>query len=896
MHVHKGSAVHARAYVEADRHRCGDYYLAEGEGIAERIVASCDGWVTPATTLDAEQYERWVAGFDPATGLPKGRLRADNRANRFQEITINGPKSWSLVAAVIPEVADAYDAAQARAATQVAAWLGDHLTYRVGRRGEQLQVPVDQIEAVMVRHHTSRAGDPHRHIHLQVNARVWGDGAWRGLHTVGFRDSLAAMNGIGHAAMMTDPEFRGVLAKWGFTLDLATGEIDHLAPYVGAFSARAAQVVRNIEGYEADWRQDHPGSEPPAKLRRHWDTMAWADGRPQKKLASEPAEQTAKWVQHLRELGFEMPRYRAEVEATPPGRLDRDDAARVVLSRLATKGSRWNAADIRGQVERLVAEVNVVTGPSVRTELAEDITARSIAGFVTLVDGVDPQSHVRHLTSSHVVAVEDELTKRLAARSHGPTREDHQVRAIVAATTLRHSPDLDAGQLQTVGAIVSGPQLVVIEGAAGAGKTTLLAEAHEAHRREYRQLTLVTPTRKAARVAAEHIGASATSAAWLAYQHGYRWDDDSHWTRLEPGQSDPRTGRVYEGPCRDAMLRPGGTLLIDEAGMLDQDTALALVTIADEAQVRLAFVGDRHQLPAVGRGGVLDHAVRWVDPNGYVPLETVHRFRDPDYADLTLKMRSGEQPTQVFDQLAEHGRIATHADDRQRISAIVAAVVEDLAAGREVVVAVDTRAQVLELNLAIRGALTRAGGVDQLDEVLVPGGPLGAGDKIVTRHNDTNLGVANRDAWTVTQIHDDRSLTVVGKQGQRHLPATYVQQHVELGYATTVHGAQGDTVDHAHLVLSDTTGAAAAYVGMTRGRRANTAHIVAGSTAEAREQWTATFGRDSADLGPHAAAQRAREDAARYAAYRRRPQPPPEPRLPTPPVRRVAPPSRGVPR
>ncbi|PZS28022.1 MAG: hypothetical protein DLM58_17785, partial [Pseudonocardiales bacterium] len=572
MHVHKGSALNARAYVEADRHRCGDYYLAEGEGIAERIVASRDCSVTVGATLDGDQYERWVAGFDPATGLPKGRLRTDEHANRFQEITINGPKSWSLVAALIPEVAAAYDAAQARAATQVVAWLGAHLTYRVGRRGEQVQMPVDRIEAVMVRHHTSRAGDPHRHIHLQVNARVWGDGAWRGLHTVGFRDALAAMNGIGHAAMMSDPEFRDALARWGFTLDLATGEIEQLAPYVGAFSARAAQVTRNVERYEADWRADHPGSEPPAKLRRQWDAMAWADGRPQKKLADDPAEQTAKWVQHLRELGFEMPRYRAEVEATPPGRLDRDDAARIVVSRLAAKGSRWNAADIRGQVERLVAEVNIVTGPSVRIELAEDITARSIARCIPLVDGISPESHVRHLTSPHVVAVEDELAKRLAARSHVPTREDQQVRAIVDATTRRRAPDLDSGQLQGVGAIVSGPQLVVIEGAAGAGKTTLLGAAHEAHQREYRQLTLVTPTRKAARVADEQTGVSATSAAWLVYQHGYRWDDDGHWTRLEPGQTDPRTGRVYEGPGRDAKLRPRGTLLIDEAGMLDQDT------------------------------------------------------------------------------------------------------------------------------------------------------------------------------------------------------------------------------------------------------------------------------------------------------------------------------------
>ena len=34
-----------------------------------------------------------------------------------------------------------------------------------------------------VRHYTSRAGDPHRHLHLQINARVFAAGKWRGLHT-----------------------------------------------------------------------------------------------------------------------------------------------------------------------------------------------------------------------------------------------------------------------------------------------------------------------------------------------------------------------------------------------------------------------------------------------------------------------------------------------------------------------------------------------------------------------------------------------------------------------------------------------------------------------------------------------------------------------------------------
>ena len=108
-----------------------------------------------------------------------------------------------------------------------------------------------------MRHYTSRAGDPHRHLHLQINARVFAAGKWRGLHTVGVRDFLGAINGIGHAAVATDPQFRAALAAHGYTLD-ATGEIQELADYVGPFSARAAQIGRNADRYEREWTAGAP--------------------------------------------------------------------------------------------------------------------------------------------------------------------------------------------------------------------------------------------------------------------------------------------------------------------------------------------------------------------------------------------------------------------------------------------------------------------------------------------------------------------------------------------------------------------------------------------------------------------------------------------------------------
>jgi hypothetical protein len=227
----------------------------------------------------------------------------------------------------------------------------------------------------------------------------------------------------------------------------------------------------------------------------------------------------------------------------------------------------------------------------VRLELAEDLTARAVELCVPLREQPSPE-HVRALTSRHVLDVEADLLARLAARGAAGV-------ATVEPTVVN---GLDAGQRAAVTALAGDARLVVVEGAAGAGKTTTLAAAREALAARGHRLLVVTPTLKAAQAATAEVGTRAGSAAWLAWQHGWRWDATGAWTRTPTD------------PLPEARLRTGDLLLVDEAGMLDQDTARALVTIADETGARVALVGDRHQLPAVGRGGVLDLAHRQVHP------------------------------------------------------------------------------------------------------------------------------------------------------------------------------------------------------------------------------------------------------------------------------------------
>ncbi len=243
-------------------------------------------------------------------------------------------------------------------------------------------------------------------------------------------------------------------------------------------------------------------------------------------------------------------------------------------------------------------------------------------------------------------------------------------------------------------------------------------------------------------------------------------------------------------------------------------------------------------------------------------LTTVHRFADSAYADLSLQMRSGERSGEVFDALLERGEIVVHGSEAEAVEAIAAA--------RGLVLA-DTRDQVTALNAAIRDRRAAGHAAGERDgerggEVLTTrtGEVIGAGDRVATRRNDRELGVANRDTWTVTAVGADGTLVVSGRPGDRTLPSGYAQEHVELAYATTVYGAQGETVDNAHLLVGETTGAAAAYVAMTRGRQGNTAHLVAESVEDARRQWVEVFARDRADLGPAHAARIAADDIERY--------------------------------
>lgn len=867
--LYRGTGADARRYLESDRSRADDYYLEGGTALAEFSVVDGNGDLIGEGALTPDQYAQWVDWINPLTGESMGTPRqagdARHGSPRFAEMVVNAPKSLSIAAALHPEVSDALDAAQRDAVAEIRVWLGQHSVTRVGPRGAQRVVPVEQVETVAVSHKTSRAGDPHRHIHFQIGTRVWADAAWRGLDTAALFRQQGAIRALGTAVIAAHPRLAASLDAHGLTLDPVTAEVTELQPFNAAMSKRAEQVARNLAQFEKEWRAAHPDQEPGAAAMSRLTAMAWDHERPHKKptqLGSEDA-----WRHELEASG-----YRPDLERVPTQRavaldqLSVQDVASRALDRCAAAASTWTVHDIQEHVSHLVTEAGVRAGPTPLREFVTLATRLAEENCLSVLppDGPHPE-HVAHLTSVHVIAVETRLRELLTARAERPQQRTPDLSRI--AQRLR----LDPGQARAAAAVASAQSLVVLEGAAGAGKTTVLAAAIKAAAMQGRKTRVVTPTKKAADVAHQELGVAADSVAKLVHEHGWRWNRDGVWTRLAIGDHDPDTGAAYAGPAASARLSLGERIVVDEAGMLDQDTALALMTIADERLARIALVGDRAQLAAVGRGGVLDMAAQLL-PRVH-QMTTVHRFVDPGYAALTVQMRRGDHAKAVFDRLCALGLVEIHESPDAQLKALA----HEWREGCAMTVATNDEARAL--NARIREERVRAGDVDDSRTVTGSDGlSIGRGDVIQTRRNNSGLRVANRQMWVVRGVGEDGALWVreqCPRRGQRNvrLPAAYVAEHTHMAYASTANGVQGITADESHTTISEAMSAASVYVSMTRGQKSNRLHVGAADLDDARGQFMRAIERDRADRGlamAVAAAQEAVRGLAASAEAQRR--------------------------
>lgn len=394
-----------------------------------------------------------------------------------------------------------------------------------------------------------------------------------------------------------------------------------MQPYNAVMSKRGAQVRRNLERLEAECDAAHPGESMGPVVATRLRAEAWAFERPAKKPTTLAEE--AGWVTELREAGYDpdtlrRPAPRASVGL---GELSVQEVASRALDRCAASNSAWTAHTVREHATRIMTECGIQATPAEVREFVQVAPVLALEDCFSILPPGAPQfAHVAHWTSVRVMQAETELRDLFTAQVPDREPEHPDVQHLAQAAGL------DAGQTEAAAAVASTDPLVTVEGSAGSGKTTMLATAIAAANERDGVVRVVAPTKKAADVAHQALGVPADSVAALVHAHGYRWNRDGVWTRLTPGDLDPETGRTYTGPPEAARLRRGERIVVDEGGMLDQDSAGAfdgrfgvgtLVSPRSTSSSCRVMVGDDGWCGAqqhdAGAEGQASDAVGWED-------------------------------------------------------------------------------------------------------------------------------------------------------------------------------------------------------------------------------------------------------------------------------------------
>ena len=414
---------------------------------------------------------------------------------------------------------------------------------------------------------------------------------------------------------------------------------------------------------------------------------------------------------------------------------------------------------------------------------------------------------------------------------------------------IRFTGDLSPGQEEAVAAVAGDAGLELIVGPAGAGKTTMLAKAKLNLAIQGRKACGVAPTAVAAEVLAAETRMRADTLDKLLTEH-------AHPTRPPDPEFD---------------LPAGTTMIVDEASTASTPKLAALFRLADQHDWRIILVGDPRQFAAVGRGGMFAHLV---DIHGAVELDRVHRFGHSWERQASLDLRTGDPAALV--EYQRRGRL--HGGTLEQMETeVIAAWQEARSRGDAVALMANNTDTVIRLNRLAQETRIRAKELDPTGPCLRIGdAKMQLGDQVVTRRNDRTLRtdqglmVKNRGHWTITGIHRDGGITVTGRTGTIRLPADYVAEELELGYAQTSHATQGRTVDVGLLLVDSPIDSRGVYTPMTRGREANHAYVVTEDNQTSLDVLTQALGRDWIDQP--AVARRAQLDPQRQRQ--------PEPRLP----------------
>jgi len=775
----------------------GGYYTGTPDPPGRWWGSGC-GAVGLAGEVEPEQLARMLQAEHPLDGRRLGRGFRESSARAY-DATFSAPKSVSLLWALSPdehvraEVVAAHDAA----VEATLGWLEEHgCVTRRGKDGVH-QVDAQGLTVALFRQHTSRMLDPQLHTHAVIWSKVQDDtGAWLALDARVLLKQQFTMSWLYDAALRVEltrrlgVEWEPLVAGQGQAdLALVPEELRDL------FSQRSVQVEAKLADLVRRWMDEHDGAEPSVEDLWQLTRRAAVSSRPGK--TSEPIDLRDDWLRRAAAAGFDVD----HLVVGPPSphlvdTVDRDTVIATAVERVTEQGSSWIEADLAREISAQLSPGSVSDAEELLA-LVDDLAAEAAGRCVELHPPAEagvPVRRDRRPITEHVTsrALTTEAVLTQEARLLG-----------WADTAIDPAPSVDPiGRQQAVADAIGGTgRLVLVVGPAGAGKTTAVAVGVGQLRNQGRNVVGLAPSGRAAGVLADATGAPAATLAKLLHAD--------------------RTGR---------QLAPRGTtLILDEAGMASTEDLDHLVALCQRWDWRLVAVGDPEQLPSVTRGGMFAH---WTDTLPAHRLQHIHRFDEPWQAEASLALRRGDPAAAVT--YAEHERVrSVHPGVvAQQVARTHAAVT---ARGETLAITTSSQAMARAINEEIQW-LARSGKseghTDRLTVRLADGTEAGVGDQVATRRNvpletDRGVTVRNRHTWTVTAIATDGSVRVSDPdRGSVTLPAGYVAEAVELGWAVTGYGNQGITADRAVCVIEPGSSRAGIYVGLTRGRGHNTALIV----------------------------------------------------------------------
>ncbi len=839
---------------------------------------------SPPTDAERKEIRNRVAGQmfrnahgRDATGVELATFVANNTAPRQQsvagyDLVFTPTKSVSMAWGLGEEnLRSGIEAAHEAAIADVVSYLEDNAIYARRGRGGVEQIDTDKgLVATKFRHYDSRNGDPNLHDHLVVANRVKGaDGKWstldgRMIHQYGVAASELYNSRIMHhihdrlGLEFTPTEARG---KQIFELAGIT------RTEVAAFSSRAASIKETMAEVEAAFIADH-GHAPTAKQRIALAQQATLATRPAKEGPHSLAQLNEMWRQkaatvtpnlptgeglaeHLRAASTaraeEVTVAAAALEATPE-----HERVAAIIDRLAESRSSWRGSNIEAETLRYYREATggVTADPEAITATVQAVKAASVSMTPELnvplptdrelvrADGTSIyQTANREVFTSHGIIAAETLLVEAATTSQVIPAATTDVFTTELEKAREAGVQLSDAQANMAREFVTSDRLLALGiGPAGAGKTSLTRLVVDTAEAAGHQVYGVAPTAAAADVMGDSMGITATTVdAFLN--------------------------------AKKSPLGVGDVLMVDEIGMVATPKLAELVATAEAAGAVVRGVGDDRQLAAIGSGG----ALRMIDNAASLPrLEEVYRFRNPanpaevNEAEVAASLALREPPAagedRPFDWYVAHGRVRA-GDEDTVLREVFGAWVTDTEAGRSALMMAPTNAQVAALNEMAQARALHRGELDTTAHVTTEADATIYGrDRVVTRRNARTLGlnqgrdfVKNGDTWDVNQVHEDGRLTVThaGHGGRITLPAAYVAQNVELGYASTINRAQGATVDTAHTVLDATTDRAGAYVGATRGKFGNNLYVVTGENSTRDEVLETITGAYETNVSVH---------------------------------------------